>query len=349
MTEELDRLEKRIDELNRKCTQVLTFLSFAITAAALIWVQGHNDVMRRPLSRWVWAIFPTLIGIIPAKEACEDNENWYRIVRWSKVSALLVAIALIFWGAVDFVRAIYWASTLSSGDVSLGSNPRELEALKVALFSDNRYAGWCTLAVLVGLIFEYVFLVWLERKELTLRKIVVTLVAGTVIVAGVFGEYHFGSLVTAEAGQIENISEQRVAASNAEAKQAERRTAEIEASLADRHLTLDQRQQMFAILKGSSGTKIMVTYLLNGDKDSQEYAIEMGGVFRDAPGWTAMPPPAGVSSDHPVYGFAVQSRNRSTPSLQAVEKMLAVTGYKVTLWPAKPSLREEIDIFVGRK
>ena len=92
----------------------------------------------------------------------------------------------------------------------------------------------------------------------------------------------------------------------------------------------------------------MVTYLLNGDSDSQEYAMEIGSVFRDIPGWTLAAPPPGVSSDQPVYGFAIQAQNDSTSKIQGIENALAVTGYKVTRWPVKHE-QEEIDIYVGRK
>jgi len=148
--------------------------------------------------------------------------------------------------------------------------------------------------------------------------------------------------------QIEGISEQRVAESNAEAKKAEQRTAELNASLADRHLTLDQRKQMLAVLSGLPGTRVMVTYLLNADADAQEYAAEIGSVFRDIPGWTLAAPPPGVSSDQPVYGFAIQSRYASASKMKSIENALAMTGYKVTLWPVKQG-QEEIGIYVGRK
>jgi hypothetical protein len=297
----------------------------------------------------VEAIFPTLIGVLPVKEVYEDSAKWYRIVRWSKVIVLWVAVALIFWGAVDFARAIARISVSTASNPLLGSNPRELEALKTALFSDNRYAGWCTIAVFVGLVAEYAILPWIKRKGLPRWDRVLTSIAAIAIAGGVFGEYHFGSVASDIALQIENISEQRVADSNLEAKTAEQRTAELEASLADRHLTSDQRKQILAILKGSSGTKVMVTYLLNGDRDGQEYAIEIGSVFRDAPGWTVLPPPPGVSSDQPVYGFAIQAQNNSTSSkLPLIERVLAVTGSKVIRWPLKQG-PDEIDIYIGRK
>lgn len=346
---DIAKLEKRIDELNSKCTQVLTFLSFAIAAAALILIEGHSDAMRRPLELWVGAIFPTLIGVLPAKEVYEDSSAWYRTVRWSKVIVLWVAIILIFWGAVDFARAIARISAQSAATPLAASNPPELEILKTALVSDNRYAGWCTIAVFIGLVVEYAILPWIKRKELPRWNRVIPSIAAIAIAGGVFGEYYFGSLASSEAIQIENVSEQRVADSNLEARRAEQRTAELEASLADRHLTSDQRKQMMAILKGSAGTRVMVAYLLNGDKDSQEYAIEIGSIFRDAPGWTLVPPPPGVSSDQPVYGFAIQAQNNSVSSkLPLIEKTLAVAGYKIIRWPLKQG-SDEIDIYVGRK
>jgi hypothetical protein len=343
------KVEKRIDELNNKCTQVLTFLSFAIAAAALIWIEGHNDAMRRPLELWVGAIFPTLIGVFPVKEIYEDSAKWYKAVRWSKVIVLWVAIILIFWGAVDFARAIARTSLSSVSNPLPGLNPQELETLKATLVADNRFAGWCTIAVFVGLVAEYAILPWIKGKKLPHWDRVLTSIAAIAIAGGVFGEYYFGSLASRDAMQIENISEQRVADSNAEAKKAEQRTAELEASLADRHLTSDQRKQMLAILKGTPGTKVMVAYLFNGDKDAQEYAIEIASVFRDAPGWTVLPPPPAVSSDLPVSGFAIQAQNNSIMSkLPLIEKVLAVTGYHVIRWPLKQG-PDEIDIYIGRK
>jgi hypothetical protein len=117
----------------------------------------------------------------------------------------------------------------------------------------------------------------------------------------------------------------------------------------DRHITSAQREQMLSILKESPGARVMVTYLFNGDNDAQEYAIEIASVFRDAPRWTVVSPPPGVSSDEPVYGFAIQAQNNSAVSkLPLIERVLSVTGYNVIRWPLKPG-PDEIDIYVGRK
>jgi hypothetical protein len=106
LSPEIKKLGHRIEELNNKCTQVLTFLSFAIAAAALLWSAGQKDLVHRPLRLWAWAMLPTLLGIVPLKEICEANDRWYRIIRQFKVLTLLVAIAFILWGAVNFARAV---------------------------------------------------------------------------------------------------------------------------------------------------------------------------------------------------------------------------------------------------
>jgi hypothetical protein len=105
-------LSKRIEELNNKCTQILMFLSFAIAAAVLLWTNAPNPssaqsvFVHAAMKRWVWAIFPILLGIAPLKEFREDNASWYGFLRWMKFLALWTAIGFIAWGAIDFVRAL---------------------------------------------------------------------------------------------------------------------------------------------------------------------------------------------------------------------------------------------------
>jgi hypothetical protein len=113
MDTKLEHLDKRIEELNNKCTQVLVFLSFGIAAAVLLWSNkpsSMNDIQQNfvlgAMSRWIWAIFPTLLGVLPLKEISENNLRWYTFLRKFKFVVLWAAIILIFWGAVDFARAI---------------------------------------------------------------------------------------------------------------------------------------------------------------------------------------------------------------------------------------------------
>lgn len=73
-----------------------------------------------------------------------------------------------------------------------------LEALKSALAANNRWIGWCTITVFVGLLVEYTILLWPKWKELPRWERVFTVLAGIAIAGGVFGEYHFESSASVE-------------------------------------------------------------------------------------------------------------------------------------------------------
>ena len=97
------------------------------------------------------------------------------------------------------------------------------------------------------------------------------------------------------------------------AANANKRTAEIEQRLADRHITLDQRKKMLAILASHRGARVAVPFITPSSSDAQEYSIEIGGVFRDA-GWALVPSPWLTTMDNPVHGFAVVIRERGSSS-----------------------------------
>jgi len=104
----VERLSSRIDELNQKCTQVLIFLSFAVVAVALSSQSSlleDADLLDRALMKWTVAMFPTVLGILPLKDFCEDRLRWYSFVRWLKVVLLWIAVPCVFWGAIDFIRS----------------------------------------------------------------------------------------------------------------------------------------------------------------------------------------------------------------------------------------------------
>lgn len=103
--------DTRIEELNMKCTQVLVFLSFAIVAVGVILSSERplpfkTPLLQSALTKWVWAIFPTLVGILPLKEFGADHLEWYTILRWLKVGFLWISIILVGWGALDFALAL---------------------------------------------------------------------------------------------------------------------------------------------------------------------------------------------------------------------------------------------------
>ena len=104
----VERLSSRIDELNQKCTQVLIFLSFAVVAVALSSqspLLEDADLLDKALMKWTVAMFPTVLGILPLKDFCEDRLRWYSFVRWLKVVLLWIAVPCVLGGAIDFIRS----------------------------------------------------------------------------------------------------------------------------------------------------------------------------------------------------------------------------------------------------
>src|SRR5208282_5186430 len=93
-SDRLKHLEKRINQLNKKASQLLLFLSFALVVAAILETQGgelgscQTMLLTFGMRFRVCAIFPILIGILPVIEIRECCEEWYNIVRWSKFALL---------------------------------------------------------------------------------------------------------------------------------------------------------------------------------------------------------------------------------------------------------------------
>jgi len=78
---------KRIDELGKKSGQVLLFLSFAMVSVATLKTihpgsaAALNDAaLNDALNWWKWALVPILVGVLPMKEICWENECWYRLM-----------------------------------------------------------------------------------------------------------------------------------------------------------------------------------------------------------------------------------------------------------------------------
>jgi hypothetical protein len=213
----------------------------------------------------------------------------------------------------------------------------ELDRLKAALAYNNRYAGWCTVAVFVGLVVEYTILLWLKRKELSLWETVLTIVAGIAIAGGVFGEYHFGSRAADAAIELQTISERQVAELDAENQKSRLRADALELQIIGRHITLEQRKKMIEILGPRHGNKITIGYVTDSGTDSFRYSSELGEVFCDA-NWVVFRPVELISTDLPVQGFLLEFKPDSLSAKQLANlarKALAVTGYDAI--PKKPA------------
>jgi hypothetical protein len=106
----LNALGKRIEELNRKGTQLLIFLSIALAGSVLFWstediTDLQQDLLLRTMRWWALAILPAIAGILPLKEIRENNRSWYSFLRWSKFVLLWLAMICIIWGTAYFIRS----------------------------------------------------------------------------------------------------------------------------------------------------------------------------------------------------------------------------------------------------
>jgi hypothetical protein len=106
----LNELRKRIEELNKKGSQLLIFLGFGLAATVLFWSTDvitdiQQDLLFRTMRWWALAILPAVAAILPLKEIRENNRSWYAFVRWSKFVLLWLAMFCIIWGTAYFIRS----------------------------------------------------------------------------------------------------------------------------------------------------------------------------------------------------------------------------------------------------
>ncbi len=104
-----DEVVRRLQELNQKATQLLTFLSFAMVAAILletsqvfILTPCQKIAVKWSLRFWVISLFPILFIVLPIQEIVHHNR-----ARWVKVILLGIAVLLVISGAVAFLCAIW--------------------------------------------------------------------------------------------------------------------------------------------------------------------------------------------------------------------------------------------------
>jgi len=120
MNDETKELSDRIKELGEKASQLLTFLSLAFVVLVLFEKSKGNvltlhqkNLATIAMRWWMGALFFVLIGVLPWEEYCllfgRNESSWYRRVRWFKFGLLWIAVPMIFFGVVEFFRAIWWA------------------------------------------------------------------------------------------------------------------------------------------------------------------------------------------------------------------------------------------------
>lgn len=193
----LQALEARINELNHKATQLLTFLSFALVVAAILQTSSGSRLgicqtmsVTFAMRCWVVAIFPILIGILPVKEIRQGTVSWYRVVRYSKALLLCAAMLLIAIGTLFFLCAIWNAPASASGTWSYLPGEKTRAATFEPMYGLWKHAPTPGVLTVVLALFAAVISIpplnkWLEKKR-SLRSLCICvfflLAAGEILI-----------------------------------------------------------------------------------------------------------------------------------------------------------------------
>lgn len=138
----LNELRKRIEELNKKSTQVLMFAGIGMVATVLLWSTDvvtdlQQDLLMATMRWWALAILPAVAGILPLKEIRENNRSWYRVVRWSKFLLLWLAILCIVVGTTYFIRATLVAEPQGNTQTTMLTSRSESAREKVRALTQS--------------------------------------------------------------------------------------------------------------------------------------------------------------------------------------------------------------------
>jgi hypothetical protein len=247
-------------------------------------------------------------------------------------------------------------------------------ALRIALISlDTRWSSlehWLWIStgtVLIGVALEFWVLVqeWKTEKSDFLRgsihspehpskfKFVLEILGVGLITLGILGELIVGFKASkvetdmrTDTARLVALIDQKAQDAKDDAERLENENRKLEAQIADRHITVEQRWKMLEILAAGRGTPIAIGHITDSGSDAQAYSLELGEVFCDAK-WIVSQPVELTSYDSTLHGFLLEAESEASlksrphfpsqmpPSAPAskrliglTKKALAVTGYK---------------------
>jgi len=147
-------------------------------------------------------------------------------------------------------------------------------------------------------------------------------------------------------------AEQAAAEANRIAEQERLARVEIEERMADRHLTLGQRQKLQAALKvNGQPPHIELDSLLSAGSEALAYAIEIATVFHDA-GWDLQYPRGMRSFSAPLIGIQIDFK-LGDPVSSALSEFLAraftSAGLSASTYGENNVPEKSVVILIGRK
>jgi len=229
-----------------------------------------------------------------------------------------------------------------------GPNSSDRETLRSRAVHQERWAFGFGLLVGFGLVIEYwqeIIACFTEGKWPS-----VPLVGGFLVTLGVFGEVWFGRLALKTADDISERADSDVAQANASAKRAEQAAAEanlksieLEARLADRHLSEQQELSIGYELSAFTGRKLKV-WVMN-DAETRRFAEEL------VPGFER----AGLDIEQELFGpneacpgIVLSASSFDDEFANAIEAALKKVGIPTVGW-IRTSPAGEVGLRIGTK
>jgi hypothetical protein len=115
MPDDIEKISKRINELGKKSSQILLFLSFAMLSVVTLETGKDPPPAALNCALWWWkcALIPILVGILPMKEFIWNSPSWYRFIWVTRVILLWLAVLLIVIGVWLFFKVMTGAPQLT--------------------------------------------------------------------------------------------------------------------------------------------------------------------------------------------------------------------------------------------
>jgi DNA-binding transcriptional MerR regulator len=142
------------------------------------------------------------------------------------------------------------------------------------------------------------------------------------------------------------VQESAVAKQSAEA--ANLKAVEAQNKITPRHLTEDQKQKLFQLLRSGPKGPVEITSLL-GDPESHSFALELDAIFNNA-GWKTNGVNQGVFNGSPKgLILQIKSVQASPPNAGYLQKALAAIGYHASGELAEGLPEQKLALIVGQK
>ena len=188
--------------------------------------------------------------------------------------------------------------------------------LKGVVSKNTRLIRWSAGAIVAGLIGEVLVLLWFSAEK-SLVETTLLIATNLTIAAGVLGEDYFAHKVGEAASELQGISDEKIAAAEVQAAEANARAVEAALQLEKLRAQLGprviERDGFLSVLKGKPAPLQVTMSYPRGTGDCWHVALQLEQLLRDV-GWNVQPGPRETDPNDPRFsrGAAVSTQGPSS-------------------------------------